>query len=85
VPNASPLENPDLLADRTAGLRVSEKSNWTGHPLDIARSDWTDVRGRSDFARLGVCVLKEQCSFSQPLNRTRTNSSAHLCNTEFFR
>lgn len=47
-----------FLADGTPlGLRVIEKSNWTGRGFDFARADWPTVRGRSDFGRPGVYVL----------------------------
>lgn len=47
-----------FLADGTPeGLRIIEKSNWTGRGFDFARADWTKVRGRADFSRPGVYVL----------------------------
>ena len=47
-----------FLADGTPlGLRVIEKSNWTGRGFDFARSDWPKVRARDDFSRPGVYVL----------------------------
>ena len=47
------------LADGTPlGLRVIEKSNWTGRGFDFARADWPKVRARDDFARPGVYVLR---------------------------
>jgi hypothetical protein len=48
-----------FLADGTPlGLRVIEKSNWTGRGFDFARAEWPKVRLRDDFARPGVCVLR---------------------------
>lgn len=47
-----------LLADGTPeGLRVIEKSNWTGRGFDFKRADWSRVRERPDFAKPGVYVL----------------------------
>lgn len=39
------------------GLRIIEKSNWTGRGFDFARADWTKVRTRADFGKPGVYVL----------------------------
>ena len=48
-----------FLADGTpAGLRIIEKSNWTGRALDFARADWPKVKARDDFGRPGVYVLR---------------------------
>jgi len=48
-----------FLADGTpAGLRVVERSNWTGRALDFARADWARIRGRADFLRPGVYLLR---------------------------
>lgn len=47
-----------FLADgRPAGLRVLEKSNWTGRGLDFARAEWPTVRARAEFGRPGVYLL----------------------------
>jgi len=47
-----------FLADGTPeGLRIIEKSNWTGRGLDFSRADWSLVRNRTDFDRPGVYVL----------------------------
>lgn len=47
-----------LLADGTPeGLRIIEKSNWTGRGFDFKRADWPRVRLRADFAKPGVYVL----------------------------
>ncbi len=47
-----------FLADGTPlGIRVLEKSNWTGRGFDFARKDWLRARVREDFARPGVYVL----------------------------
>ena len=48
-----------FLADGTPlGLRLIEKSNWTGRGFDFARSDWPKVKSREDFSRPGVYVLR---------------------------
>ena len=47
-----------FLADgKPTGLRVLEKSNWTGRGLDFARVEWPTVRTRADFDRPGVYLL----------------------------
>ena len=47
-----------FLADGTPlGIRIIEKSNWTGRGIDFARSDWVRARLRDDFAKPGVYVL----------------------------
>jgi hypothetical protein len=47
-----------FLADGTPlGIRIVEKSNWTGRGIDFARADWLRARTRDDFARPGVYVL----------------------------
>jgi hypothetical protein len=47
-----------FLADGTPlGIRVVEKSNWTGRGIDFARPDWVRARTRDDFSRPGVYVL----------------------------
>ncbi len=41
-----------FLADGTPlGVRIVEKSNWTGRGIDFARADWLRARTRDDFAR----------------------------------
>lgn len=39
------------------GLRIVEKSNWTGQGLVFPRSRFADVRKRSELSRTGVYVL----------------------------
>jgi hypothetical protein len=39
------------------GLRIVEKSNWTGYGLVFPRAQFTDVRLRSELKRAGVYVL----------------------------
>ena len=39
------------------GLRVIEKSNWTGQGLVFPRSLFTEVRNREEFDRTGVYIL----------------------------
>ena len=47
-----------FLADGTPeGLRVVEKSNWTGMALMCSRVQFPDVRERPEFGRAGVYVL----------------------------
>lgn len=47
-----------FLADGTPdGLRIIEKSLWTGRGFDFARAEWTKVRSREDFGKPGVYVL----------------------------
>lgn len=47
-----------FLADgKPTGLRVLEKSNWTGRGLDFARAEWPTVRARAEFDRPGVYLL----------------------------
>lgn len=47
-----------FLADGTPlGLRITEKSNWTGRGFDFARTDWPRARVRDDFGKPGVYVL----------------------------
>lgn len=48
-----------FLADgRPDGLRVIEEANWSGRGYDFSRADWPNVRGRSDFEKPGVYVLR---------------------------
>jgi hypothetical protein len=47
-----------FLADgNPLGIRVIEKSNWTGQAIDFARTDWPTARTRDAFGRPGVYVL----------------------------
>jgi hypothetical protein len=47
-----------FLADGTPeGLRLVEKSNWTGVGIVCPRSQYTDARQRGEFGRPGVYVL----------------------------
>ena len=39
------------------GLRIIEKSNWTGQGLFFPRSLYSEVRGREELARTGVYIL----------------------------
>ena len=57
-----------FLADGTPeGLRVIEKSNWTGRGLDFSRADWPVVRARLDFDRPGVYVLSGRRPTGDPV------------------
>ena len=47
-----------FLADgRADGLRLVEKSNWTGLALVCARADYSRVRRREEWSRPGVYIL----------------------------
>ncbi len=47
-----------FLADGTPhGIRVVDKTNWTGRGVEFARVDWPRARTRDDFGRPGVYVL----------------------------
>jgi hypothetical protein len=47
-----------FLADGTPqGLRLVEKSNWTGHAVVCPRARFADVKSRREFNRPGVYVL----------------------------
>ncbi|MCE5361582.1 MAG: hypothetical protein JJ714_11570 [Acidithiobacillus sp.] len=39
------------------GLRIVEKSNWTGQGLVFARAQYAEVRQRQELKRTGVYVL----------------------------
>ncbi len=46
------------LADGTPdGLRIVEKSNWTGRALMVSRSQYPEIRSRKELRRPGVYVL----------------------------
>lgn len=48
-----------VLADGTPeGLRVVEKSNWTGRALMTSRAQYPEVRKREEFERPGVYLLR---------------------------
>ena len=48
-----------FLADGTPdGLRLVEKSNWTGRALMTSRTQYPKVRGREEFERPGVYLLR---------------------------
>lgn len=47
-----------FLADGTPhGIRILDKSNWTGRGVEFSRLDWPRARLRDDLARPGVYVL----------------------------
>jgi hypothetical protein len=80
-----------FLADGTAeGLRIIEKSNWTGQALDFARSDWTGVRSREDFGRPGVYVLKGVSDtggshiYVGEADELRSRLNHHFANVDFW-
>lgn len=55
---AAPSTIRILLADGLpGGLRILEKSNWTGRAFDFPRASWPEVRLRQEFGRPGVYVL----------------------------
>ena len=48
-----------FLADGTPdGLRIVEKSNWTGRALMTSRVQYPEVRSREEFGRPGVYLLR---------------------------
>ena len=55
---ATPFTIKIFLADGTPdGLRVVEKTNWTGIALCFPRTAFAGVRSRKEFGRPGVYVL----------------------------
>lgn len=47
-----------FLADGTPhGIRILDKSNWTGRGVEFSRIDWPRARVRPDFGKPGVYVL----------------------------
>jgi hypothetical protein len=46
---------PDGTSD---GLRIVEKSNWTGRGVVCPRSQFREAKGRPDFNKTGVYVLR---------------------------
>src|SRR4051794_18483171 len=46
---------PDGTPD---GLRVAEKSNWTGRAVVCPRSQFADAKARPEFGKAGVYVLR---------------------------
>ena len=53
------------LADGSPdGLRLIEKSNWTGHALVCPRTRFAEVKSRREFGRPGVYVLAAPTSSS---------------------
>ena len=46
-----------LVDGRPDGLRVVEKSNWSGKGLMCSRTQFPSIRHRSEFDRAGVYVL----------------------------
>ena len=58
MPGAKPSTIRIFLADGLAeGVRIVTKSNWTGSAVVCARSQYPEVRARSEFASPGVYVL----------------------------
>jgi hypothetical protein len=54
------------LADGSPdGLRLIEKSNWTGHALVCPRTRFAEVKSRREFGRPGVYVLSAAPSSSE--------------------
>ncbi len=39
------------------GLRIVEKSNWTGRAVVCPRSQFRDAKSRPEFGKTGVCYL----------------------------
>ena len=49
------------LADGTPdGLRIVERSNWTGRALMVSRSQYPEIRHRDELSRPGVYLLRGQ-------------------------
>lgn len=46
-----------LVDGRPEGLRLVEKSNWTGIGIVCARSDYVNARGRDEWTRPGIYIL----------------------------
>src|SRR5690242_18054599 len=58
TPGPRPSSIRVFLADgRADGLRLVEKSNWTGLALVCARADYGRVRQREEWSRPGVYLL----------------------------
>ncbi|MGD9571963.1 MAG: GIY-YIG nuclease family protein [Thermoleophilia bacterium] len=58
LPGPAPFSIKIFLADGTPdGLRVVEKTNWTGQALCFARTQFATVRQRDELGRPGVYVL----------------------------
>lgn len=56
-----------FLADGTAeGLRLVEKSNWTGHAVVCPRARFAEVKSRREFNRPGVYVLMGPPATAEP-------------------
>jgi hypothetical protein len=80
-----------FLADGTPeGLRIIEKSNWTGRGFDFSRADWLAVRARPDFERPGVYVLTGRGSSGDLIvyigeaDELRARLNQHFANKDFW-
>lgn len=82
-----------FLADGTPdGLRIVEKSNWTGRAVMCSRAQYPNLRGRDEFARPGVYVLLSPASTLQggqaiyigQADVARERLDTHLRNREFW-
>ena len=75
---------------RPDGLRIIEKSNWTGRGIDLARADWPAVRNRSDFDKPGVYVLSattdegDRAIYVGEADELRSRLNQHYANVDFW-
>jgi hypothetical protein len=82
-----------FLADGVPeGLRVVEKSNWTGLAVMSSRLQYPDIRGRDEFSRPGVYLLvgpSEETGGVQKIyvgvgDASRPRLDSHLSNKDFW-
>lgn len=82
-----------FLADGTPeGLRLIEKSNWTGMGLMCSRTRYLEVRGRDEFTRPGVYLLfgppssdsSQQTIYIGQADVARERLDHHVRNKEFW-
>jgi Domain of unknown function (DUF4357) len=82
-----------FLADGTPdGLRIVEKSNWTGRALMISRAQYPEVRSRDEFARPAVYLLRGESQSRGSVSRVyigeadvaRARIDSHLKTKDFW-
>lgn len=82
-----------FLADGTPdGLRLVEKSNWTGAALVCSRTQYPEVRGRPEFDRPSVYILTGPSETDDSTHRVfigeadvgRDRIDNHLRNKDFW-
>jgi hypothetical protein len=81
-----------FLKDGTPdGLRIVEKTNWTGLGLVFSRSQFPDIKTRDEFAKTGVYVLSgPSVAASQPTvyigegDPAKPRLENHLANKDFW-